>query len=346
MKIRNRLLVLVYLVASLAAFAQAPASAPQQTHPEAAPAAPASQAAQPAAKLPSAAATPAASAKEPDRADAYYHFQLGHMYEEMVATTGRAEFASKAVEEYKAALQADPASPYLASALAELYARTGDIREAVVEAQDVISRDPDNLDARRLLGRIYLRSIGDLQGGAQVPQGDTEAVLHLAIEQYEQIVRLDPTSIEDHLLLGRLYRLNNETAKAEAEFRTAVKLQPSSEDAVTTLALLYNEEGDASRALEILQSVPEADRSPRIDSVLGYTYEQKKDYTHAIEAYRKAVDLDKDNLDAVRGLAQNLLNDNQTDAALEQYQDDCGRRSAGCPDLAAHLGNLPPRRTV
>ncbi len=133
-------------------------------------------------------------------------------------------------------------------------------------------------------------------------------------------MRLDPTSIEDHLLLGRLYRLNNETAKAEAEFRTSVKLQPSSEDAVTTLALLYNEEGDSGRALEILQSVPEADRSPRIDSVLGYTYEQKKDYTHAIEAYRKAVDLDRDNLDAVRGLAQNLLNDNQTDAALEQFK--------------------------
>ena len=145
-------------------------------------------------------------------------------------------------------------------------------------------------------------------------------MLHLAIEQYEQIVHLDPSSIEDHLLLGRLYRLNNETAKAEDEFRTAVKLQPSSEDAVTTLALLYNEEGDSGRALEILQSVPEADRSPRIDSVLGYTYEQKKDYTRAIDAYRKAVDLDKDNLDAVRGLAQNLLNDNQTDAALEQYK--------------------------
>jgi tetratricopeptide (TPR) repeat protein len=239
------------------------------------------------------------------------------MYEEMVAVTGNAEFASKAVDEYKAALQADPSSSYLASALAELYARTGDVREAVIEAQEIINHDPDNIDARRLLGRIYLRSIGDLQGGTQ---NDTETVLHLAIEQYEQIVRLDPTSIEDHLLLGRLYRLNNETAKAEAEFRTSVKLQPSSEDAVTTLALLYNEEGDSAHALEILQSVPEADRSPRIDSVLGYTYEQKKDYPHAIEAYRKAVDLDSDNLDAVRGLAENLLNDNQTEAALEQYK--------------------------
>jgi tetratricopeptide (TPR) repeat protein len=299
MNIRNSPLVLAFLLTSLAVYAQQPASA----SPQAAPAA--------------ASANSSATANQPDRAEAYYHFQLGHMYEDMVNGTGRAEFATKAVDEYKAAVKADPSSSFLASALAELYARTGDIREAIAEAQDVISRDPDNLDARRLLGRIYLRSIGDLQGGSQ---SDTETILHLALEQYEQIVHLDPTSIEDHLLLGRLYRLNNQTTKAEEEFRTAVKLQPSSEDAVTTLALLYNEEGDSSRALEILQAVPEADRSPRVESVLGYTYEQKKDYANAISAYRKAVESDSDNLDAVRGLAENLLNDNQTDAALEQFK--------------------------
>ena len=30
--------------------------------------------------------------------------------------------------------------------------------------------------------------------------------------------------------------------------------------------------------------------------------------------------MDRDNLDAIRGLAQNLLNDGQADAALEQYK--------------------------
>lgn len=307
MKIPHISLVLALSGASLVAFAQQPSSAPQQTKP------PAASPSQPA----TAPAQATASPKQPNRADAYYHFQLGHIDEDMASTSGRDEYASKAVDEYKAALADDPNSPYLATALAELYARTGDIHDAVSEAEDVVSRDPDNLDARRLLGRIYLRSIGDLQGA---PQSQADTVIRLATEEYQQIVRLDPSSVEDHLLLGRLYRLNGETAKAESEFNTAVKLQPSSEDAVTTLGLLYNEEGDPGRALNILQAVPDADRTPRIDSVLGYTYEQKKDYAHAIEAYRKAVDLDGDDLDAVRGLAENLLNDNQTDAALEQYK--------------------------
>jgi len=306
MKIPHSSLVLALLGASLVAFAQQPSSAPPQTGPAAANSQPAAAPAQ-----------AAATSQPPDRADAYYHFQLGHMDEDMAAVSGRDEYASKAVDEYKAALKADPNSYYLATSLAELYARTGDIRDAVAEAEDVVSRDPDNLDARRLLGRIYLRSIGDLQGAAQ---SDAETVIRLATEEYEQIVRLDPSSIEDHLLLGRLYRLSAETAKAESEFRTAVKLQPSSEDAVTTLALLYNEEGDPGRALDILQAVPEGDRTARIDSALGYTYEQKKDYARSVAAYRKAVDLDGDDLDAVRGLAENLLNDNQNDAALEQYK--------------------------
>jgi tetratricopeptide (TPR) repeat protein len=265
----------------------------------------------------SAAAGPqsAAKGKTPDRAAAYYHFALAHMYEEQVATYGRSELANKAIEEYRAAIDADPTSAYLTSGLAELYAKTGRIRDAVIEAQDIIKRNPNNLEARRLLGRIYLRSLGDMQAGS-----GSESVLKLAIEQYEQIVRLQPDSMDDHLLLGRLYRLNNDLQKAENEFKTAVKLQPGSEEAVTTLAYLYNELGDTSRAAQVLSSVPNVDRSAKLYSALGYTYEQQKQYKNAVEAYRHAIEQDRDNLDAIRGLAQNLLNDGQTDAALEQYK--------------------------
>jgi tetratricopeptide (TPR) repeat protein len=256
-----------------------------------------------------------ANKKAPDRAAAYYHFALAHMYEEQVTTYGRSELANKAIEEYRAAIDADPTSAYLTSGLAELYAKTGRIRDAVIEAQDIIKRDPTNLEARRLLGRIYLRSLGDMQSG-----NGSDSVLKLAIEQYEEIVKIQPDSMDDHLLLGRLYRLDNDLQKAENEFKTAVKLQPDSEEAVTMLAYLYNELGDTARATAVLSSVPQSGRSAKLYSALGYTYEQQKQYKNAIEAYRHAIELDRDNLDAIRGLADNLLNDGQTDAALEQYK--------------------------
>ena len=250
-----------------------------------------------------------------DKASAYYHYALAHMYEEQVAVYGRSDLANKAIEEYRQAIEADPTSEFLTAALAELYAKTGRIRDAVMEAQDILKRDPNNLEAHKLLGRIYLRSLGDIQSG-----NGSQNVLKLAIEQYEQIIKIEPDSIDNHLLLGRLYKVNNGLQKAESEFKTALKLQPDSEEAVTTLALLYTEEGDSPRAAQVLSSVPDASRSAKLYSVLGYTYEQQKEYKKAIEAYRKAIALDRDNLDAIRGLAENLMNDGQADAALEQYK--------------------------
>jgi len=264
---------------------------------------------------PAAPAKDATATKHPDRGAAYYHFMMAHMYEEMVSMYGRSDYATKAIEEYRAAIENDPSSDYLNAGLAELYAKTGRIRDAVLEAQDILKRDGNNLEARRLLGQIYLRSLGDMQSGNQ-----SQEILKLAIEQYEQIVKLDPKSVEDHLLLGRLYRLNNELLKSENEFKEAVKIQPDSEEAVTTLAYLYNEEGDSSHALQVLSTVPEKARTAKLYSALGYTYEQQKNYKQAVEAYKKSSELDPDNLDAVRGLAQNLMNDNETDAALEQYK--------------------------
>jgi tetratricopeptide (TPR) repeat protein len=271
-----------------------------------------------------ASSTPAAETSKPatapaprkmDRAAAYYHYSVAHMYEDQFAVYNRSDLATKAIEEYRLAIDADPTSEYLTSGLAELYAKTGRIRDAVIEAQDILKKDPNNLEAHKLLGRIYLRSLGDVQSGS-----GSDSVLKLAIEQYQEIIKIEPDNVDDHLLLGRLYRLNNDLRMAESEFKTAVKLQPDSEEAVTTLAYLYNEEGDSARAAEALSAVPDAARSAKLYSALGYTYEQRKEYKQAITAYRKAIELDRDNLDAIRGLAQNLLNDGQTDAALEQYK--------------------------
>jgi tetratricopeptide (TPR) repeat protein len=250
-----------------------------------------------------------------DKAAAYYHYTLAHMYEEMVTAYGRSDLASKATEEYRLAIEADPSSEFLNSALAELYVKTGRIADAVKEAQDIIKRDPKNLEAHKLLGRIYLRSLGDMPGG-----NGSDNILRLAIDQYEQIVKLDPDSVDDHLLLGRLYRFNNDLQKAEAELKTAIKIDPNSEEAVTTLAMLYTDEGDTGHALKVLSSIPDSGRSAKLYSALGAAYEQRKDYKSAIDAYKHAIILDRDNLDAIRGLAENYLNDGELDSALEQYK--------------------------
>ncbi len=255
------------------------------------------------------------SAQETPRGQAYYHLGLAHTYEDLAVNTGRQDYATRAVEEYKQALNADPESPFLNNGLAELYFRTGRVREAISAAQDTIKRDPKNVAAHKLLGRIYLHSLGDMQNGA------SQQVLDLAIGEYKQINALDPTDIQSHLVLGQLYTVNHESQAAQQEFEAAQKIDPDSEDVALNLARLYGESGDMKHALSTLQAVPEEDRSAKLDFALGAGYDQVKDTKDAVKAYQQAVDLDPDNLDAKRALAQALLNNNQLEDAEHAYQE-------------------------
>lgn len=256
-----------------------------------------------------------ANAETPDRADAYYHYMLAHEYEEMANTYGRSEYATRAVEEYKMALNDDPDSKFLNNGLAELYYRTGRIKEAIEAAQAQISKDPGNLAAHKLLGNIYLRSLGENQQGA--PSAE---VLKLAIGEFEKIVKLDPKSIQDHLILGQLYSFNHDSQKAEAQFAAAQKIDPSSGDTALNLARLYTGQGDSKRAIKVLSELPEQDQTAKTEYVLGASYDQQKDTKNAIAAYKKSLDLEPDNLDAERALAKDLLDDNQLTAAQQCYK--------------------------
>lgn len=252
----------------------------------------------------------------PDEAGAYYHYMLAHEYEEMATTFGRSEYASRAIEEYKMALNEDPSSKYLNSHLADLYFKTGHIREAIVAAQDRVKQDPSDLEAHRLLAEVYLRSLGDAQQGEVSSQ-----MLKLAIAEYQKIVQLAPNSAEDHLMLARLYAADHESAQAESELAAARKIDPSSEETALIANRFYADQGDTRRAIEVLKSLPDDDQTARTEYQLGMTYDEQKDTKDAIAAFKKALDLEPDNLDVERRLAADLMADNQMDAALTAWKD-------------------------
>ena len=293
----------------------ASALAQQTAPPQSAPATPPASTAATAGSTPSTKTGAPAATQKPDRAAAYYHFGLAHMYEDMATNYGRPEYATRAIEEYKLALDADPSSKYLNSGLAELYLRTGRVRDAVLAAQDILKTEPDNLDAHKLLGRVYLQSLGNVQNG-----GPSEKVLQLAIAEYSKIVQLQGNDIESRLLLGQLYTLAHDTPHAEEQFKAAEHIDPNSEDVVLNLARFYSDSGDTTHAIQVLSAVPEDDRTPKMDYALGMSYDQLKDNKNAIDAYSKAFDMEPDNLDAERGLAQALLNDNQLGPSLKHFE--------------------------
>lgn len=66
----------------------------------------------------------AGAANKIDRATAYYHYAMAHMYAEKAAASGgpNREYVNKAIEEYKAAIKADPQMPMLRDELSDIEA--------------------------------------------------------------------------------------------------------------------------------------------------------------------------------------------------------------------------------
>jgi tetratricopeptide (TPR) repeat protein len=261
--------------------------------------------------------TGAAAPPPADKASAYYNFSMGHLYAELAGVYGnRSEYVAKAIDHYKQALKLDPGASFLFEELTDLYIQSGRLKDAVTEAEDILKREPNNLDARRILGRIYTRMIGDTQQGKI-----NEEMLRSATEQYQKITAKDPKDIESWLTLGRLYRTASNSVEAEKAYTQALSIDPNNEDALTGLAIVYSDVGDTRKAIEKLQAVTKKDPNPRTLTALASSYEQLHDYKSAAEVLHKAMDLDSENSHIKHALALDLLRSNNLDDALKYYKE-------------------------
>jgi len=259
--------------------------------------------------------SPIPADKTSPRAEAYYNFTLGHLYELQYEQTSQQDLASKAIEAYKRAYAIDPESPIIGERLAEMYWKTQRDHEAVAEANEVLKRDPNDLATHRLLARIYLRRLGNINAsGVQ-----TEKVSQ-AISEYSEVHRLDPSDQEASLWLARLYRLHNDPEKAEQVLQGMLKDDPANEAAVEQLTQLLLDENKAEEAIKLLEGMTAHSSSATLFDLLGDAYTQTHDYVKAEAAYRKAVDLEPSEMSHLRGLGQTLLTEEKYTEALSVYQ--------------------------
>src|SRR5579863_2375501 len=104
---------------------------------------------------------------------------MGHLFEQQYEATNQPEFATQAIDAYKKAYALDPKSPVIGERLAEMYWKAQRVHEAEAEAQELLKRDPNDAQTRRLLGHIYLRSLGN--PGEATGQSET---VNRAVEQF------------------------------------------------------------------------------------------------------------------------------------------------------------------
>lgn len=254
-------------------------------------------------------------AKDQDRATAYYNFAMGHLYSELAGTFGnRGDYFDKAIEHYKAALAADPGAAFLSEELTDLYVQSNRLKDALMEAEEMLRRDPQSVDAHRMLGRIYSRLIGDPRQNKL-----NEDNLRKAVEQFAKVTEREPKDVDSWLMLGRLYNLQQNSVDSEKAYKKVLDIEPENEYALAGLAQVYNNIGDGKSAIEMWQRLAKQNPNPRTLRALATAHEQIRDYPGAAQALKQALELAPNDVEIKRDLAEDLLMAENFAEALSIY---------------------------
>ncbi len=178
-----------------------------------------------------------------------------------------------------------------------------------------IKANPDDLNARRVLARIYTQQIGDAQAN-RIDEG----MVRKALEQYKLISDKDPKDLDSLVMVGRLNRVLENSVDAEAAFKKALAADPDNEDAVTGLASVYTDRGDAKGASQLLEKLTAKKPSAKAYVTLANNYESMREFALAAEAYKKAIELDPTHTELNQALAQNQALAGKFDDAIATYQ--------------------------
>ena len=124
---------------------------------------------------------PVETPKPDNKAGAYYNFAMGRVYAELAQAYGnKPDYLNKAIQHYQEALKLDPSASLVFEELTDLYIQTNHLRDAITLAEEMLKQSPDNVDARRMLGRIYMKMISTQDNRIN------EDYLHKAIEQFRR----------------------------------------------------------------------------------------------------------------------------------------------------------------
>lgn len=247
--------------------------------------------------------------------------------------------AAGAVESLQAALKNDPNSAVAHYQLGMAYSQQRDLRHAETEWREAVRIKPEMTEAQRLIA------------GLEISRGEVDAVTQTA----EQIIQSQPYSPDGYLIrslaeLARqryaaaekdaqdamnrapqsfapIYQLGNvqlaqkHYPEAEKFYQQALEKDPSSSESLSGLMNTYvaQKEYDKAIAAANAQIAKSPNSSNFYDLLATALFDGKKDYPGAEAALRKAIALDKNNIDALEKLGKVQAQQGSLDQALSTY---------------------------
>jgi tetratricopeptide (TPR) repeat protein len=180
--------------------------------------------------------------------------------------------------------------------------RAKQIPEAEQELNRILKLAPNQAAALNLLGTVRAQ---------QGRLNEAETLLTRA-------AKLEPGFVAVHMNLAFLYLLKNVPEKTISELKAVVSLEPNHVEANYKLARLLLARGQVDESIGVIERLPAARPLAGIFLVLlGDAYFQKGDAAKAEENYQLALAAQKDNAEAILGLAKVAARRDDSKAALE-----------------------------
>ncbi|MFX1444695.1 MAG: tetratricopeptide repeat protein [Promethearchaeota archaeon] len=235
----------------------------------------------------------------------------------------------KAIRCYTKAIDLDPDNAEIWFGLGKTYQEKNKISKAIESYTKAVELDPDLIDAWDSLANIYELKNDDVnainiykQIISLIPDSteDTtkEELNAKKIENYRNILSLDPYNLEAWEGLALIYGANEEYEKALVCYEKATEIAPYDIDLWLNVGNLYAAKKDYESAIEyyekainlapdhaIRKNIPLIKSYKKVLEVkqddiniwmnMGYAYEYNKEYDEALNCYEKALEIDPNN---------------------------------------------------
>ncbi|HEX5604018.1 MAG TPA: tetratricopeptide repeat protein, partial [Pyrinomonadaceae bacterium] len=211
---------------------------------------------------------------------------------------------------------------------AEKFLSTGKINAAIKEYRQIVDNDADDLTTLNMLGDLYVRSSKNddaIKCFERIAEHYSAQEFNLkAIAMYKKIERLRPRDPVVALKLADLYANQGLVHDARAQYLVVVEA--------------YTKSGDNKRALDILHKIADLDPNNtdiRLKLADGYLKENMRresaaafvqaanrfhqigSHDQALDAYNKALQLVRDDREAIRGMLESHIARGTADEAAE-----------------------------
>lgn len=247
---------------------------------------------------------------------------------------------AEAIDALQKALQDAPDSAVAHYQLGVAFSQQHDVTRAASEWREAVRLKPDLIEAQRALADLAINR-GDAAAVSQIadqviaarpdlPDGFLfKGAADIARQKYEDAERdaeaasqRAPENPAPYLQFGQIQLAQKHFAQAEKFYRQALDRDPASSEGMSGLMNTFIAEKQPEKAVaavnDQIKRVP--DNSNFYDLLGTALFNGKKDLPGAEAALRKAIELDKNNVDALEKLGKVLIEEGSLDQAIALYQ--------------------------